>query len=153
MRIYLFCSGSKDNCKITEMETRFLARDRQKNGKLAMHPRLHQETKSPVWVGQYENSSPIALALSRLLEMQHRDIEEDDFDATKLPRSASIDSIVEIKHCVNLVRKLPSPLLHRSPASPPPRPCSPNTARRLKSRRAISCFTYGKVEKNVSEKP
>ncbi|XP_065220831.1 ankyrin repeat and fibronectin type-III domain-containing protein 1 isoform X3 [Planococcus citri] len=83
-----------------------------------------------------------------------RDAEDDDFDTANLPRSASIDSIVETKHCVSLVRRLPSPLLHRCPASPPPRPHSPNTTRRVKSRRAVASLfaavEHGYVEKTKS---
>ena len=49
-----------------------------------------------------------------------------------LPRSSSIDSMVEGHNCSPLTRKIPSPLLTRSP----PPPLSPSVARRMKGQRA-----------------
>ncbi|KAI5723374.1 hypothetical protein M8J76_005217 [Diaphorina citri] len=62
--------------------------------------------------------------------------DEETEDILNIPRSASIDSIVESRHCgVNIVRKLPSPLLNRGSTTPP---LSPAIARRLKGTRAVT---------------
>ncbi|KAK7571171.1 hypothetical protein V9T40_014775 [Parthenolecanium corni] len=38
---------------------------------------------------------------TKWIETGVEDADDDDFDSTNLPRSASIDSIVETKHCVS----------------------------------------------------
>lgn len=68
----------------------------------------------------------------------------DNDEILSIPRSSSIDSMVESKNCSPLSRRLPSPLLSRAPyiCPGPPPPLSPSVARRLKGQRAQSGKTY-----------
>uniref|UniRef100_A0A8D8YBP6 Ankyrin repeat and fibronectin type-III domain-containing protein 1 n=1 Tax=Cacopsylla melanoneura TaxID=428564 RepID=A0A8D8YBP6_9HEMI len=99
---------------------------------------LNQNQKSPVEA--FHNAT-------RRLSWER---DEDSDELLNFPRSASIDSIVESRHCgVQLVRKLPSPLLNRGGSTTPP--LSPAIARRLKGTRAITSLfaavEHGHVDK------
>ncbi|RZF48885.1 hypothetical protein LSTR_LSTR003265 [Laodelphax striatellus] len=67
--------------------------------------------------------------------------ETDGEELSCIPRSSSIDSMVESKNCSPLSRRLPSPLLVRTPPSGLPPPLSPSVGRRMKGQRALTVAT------------